>query len=397
MHDVDCHFMLTADCFCRRVCLRRDNTAFARGLRAAQVLQDSNVLQIRVDGGTGSLADSRAESARSRQQLREMRARLQEVQSVARSQAIEITALREKLQENCPAEVVHGMESEGLLLGSEHNPVSDQSSECLTTGDPSMLHGVASKKWMNPVTESQCDDDEHRLDEHRLDESPHMNVKPCPNGSEEGNQATQEALTGLAATGSCVASHLGTKSDQCQGAATAVDVEGSCAVIAQESVDKRLQEASPTSLQSNSGSLTSSSNNFGRGRPQSSWNLDSPTATGQQQLSSIDPATFTVNPSFMEKSRPSRAAWLSQALSSSGTQDTVKLCSSSLLMGAFEKPHAATCVPGFINRNAACGAANFKHGSLKSAQQVRFSVCVVVYVAMHCINTVVLPVAGLRF
>lgn len=55
------------------------------------------MLQVRVDGGAGALAESCAESARSRQQLREIKARLLDVQDLAKKQALAIIALQEQL------------------------------------------------------------------------------------------------------------------------------------------------------------------------------------------------------------------------------------------------------------------------------------------------------------
>jgi hypothetical protein len=90
---------------CRMV--RRRLEFSARGLRAAQVLQTSDILHLRVDGSTTELADTRTEAAAARQQLRELRQRLQEVQEIAQQQALQLAALDEQrcgeAQVNCAA------------------------------------------------------------------------------------------------------------------------------------------------------------------------------------------------------------------------------------------------------------------------------------------------------
>lgn len=98
----------------------------AKGLRAAQVLQDSNVLQLRVDGGARALADSRAESARSRQQLREMHSRLLEIQRVATQQASEIALLRGNVTEGHDDNVAYPLTSDMLLHESSCSPAGEE-------------------------------------------------------------------------------------------------------------------------------------------------------------------------------------------------------------------------------------------------------------------------------
>jgi hypothetical protein len=154
---------------CRRA--RRRLETSARGLRAAQKLQDSNLLQIRVDGGAGALAESRAESSRSRQQLREMRARLQEVQTVAQRQALEVAALRKKLPEDLVAEVTRGLASDVLCQSSTHD---SPAAEVAPVHASSSLDDSQNPSVLVPSTTcddgscrnmlSQCHDDGRSLD-----------------------------------------------------------------------------------------------------------------------------------------------------------------------------------------------------------------------------------------
>ena len=159
--------------------MRRRLETSARGLRAAQVLQDSNVLQIRVDGGAGALVDSRADSTRCRQQLREMRARMHEVQTVAQKQAVELSELRKNLPNSSKKALPHTTALEVLCPASTANLVteSDPTHTPSTQDQHSVVHAASSSICLDHHPVRQCQDDEHSLDG---DSSP-VNVEPCHN------------------------------------------------------------------------------------------------------------------------------------------------------------------------------------------------------------------------
>ena len=137
------------------------------------------MLQLRVDGGAGALADSRAESTRSRQQLREMRARMHEVQSVAQKQAVELSELRKNLPDSSVVTVTRMVASEVLHPGGTVNRGAEDSPMHATSQeDPRGMHTVSSSTCLDHHNLPQFQDAEQSPDR---GSSP-GNIQPCHNG-----------------------------------------------------------------------------------------------------------------------------------------------------------------------------------------------------------------------
>lgn len=374
---------------CRRV--RRRLETSARGLRAAQVLQDSNVLQIRVDGGAGALADSRAESTRSRQQLREMRARLQEVQCVAQRQAFEVAALREKLPEGCVAEVTRAAAAEVLSQGSKHNTVPEDnpvhtSSSLDNSPSPYVVHAATPKSCLDHHTLSRCQDDEHCLN----GESFPVNVEPCHSDSVSRNQQEcrqHEELPGRLRDQKAAATDT---ADMRWVQHPETDVERHCEAAPSQAADRESSEVVVRSSQTAGATAACSqsvalSHITSRGTPQSLRNLNPSTKTNQRPPSCTK-TTITTNPFFTEKSRQPTAAWLTQAApllpppAPGDLQEGWKRPSSPLLVvSPAQRPSTASgVVPIVVRRSSVGGAANLR-SAMDPTQQVWLNIPLVAH------------------
>lgn len=362
----------------RRRVRRRLETS-ARGLRAAQVLQDSNVLQIRVDGGAGALANSRAESTRSRQQVRELRARLLEVQSVMQRQALEVVALREKLPEDCVAELsdlIYQRSSNDCVAAEKRDPSMD--TPCVVPTTENFLHYC---------TLSPGQDGEHSLD----GDSCPVNVEPCSGEGGGGSRCQrdicghQEVVDTVRSSSVAIAGTVVMREEYglerrdespepftevlCEAATSAQDVAGGSETVYQSS--QVAVAATPSRTTSAVLSHITS-----RGRPQSSGSFDS--AKTNHRPPSCTKTTVIANPLLAEHPQKSTGAWLTQVApflpppEHGCVQETYKHSTSPLSISAAERPcKAGNLAPVVVGRNAVGGAATPRRVLLESAHQVR--------------------------